>query len=123
MLSSPYPGGGALHRMPFSRSDFVAIHTNTGGVAGQLDYAVGGPGAVAGAAGGFNPAATMGYNDQSEFLDSRAEAKRAHAERMQHLRQVRYSPVQYIAAFTFAYRAVTAGAVADSGAVKGGFIS
>lgn len=53
-----------------------------GGAAGQLEYA------AAGGGGGFNPAATTGYNDQNEFLDSRAEAKRASAERMQHLRQV-----------------------------------
>jgi hypothetical protein len=56
----------------------------SGGAAGQLEYAV-----SKAAAGGFNPAATMGYNDQSEFQDSRAEAKRAAAERMQLLRQVR----------------------------------
>ena len=54
-----------------------------GGAAGQLEYA-----AAGGGGGGFNPAATTGYNDHNEFLDSRAEAKRASAERMQHLRQV-----------------------------------
>jgi hypothetical protein len=59
-----------------------------GGVAGQLDYLSGKTPSGGGGGGGFNPAATMGYNDQSEFLDSRAEAKRAHAERMQLLRQV-----------------------------------
>jgi hypothetical protein len=59
-------------------------YTVSGGAAGQLEYAV-----SKAAAGGFNPAATMGYNDQSEFQDSRAEAKRAAAERMQLLRQVR----------------------------------
>ncbi len=77
-----------LYIILYDRSAFFVVlflPLSTGGVAGQLDYAVGGPAA---AAGGFNPAATMGYNDQSEFLDSRAEAKRAHAERMQHLRQV-----------------------------------
>ena len=55
----------------------------TGGAAGQLDYV------SSGGSNGFNPAATLGqYSDHSEFLDSRAEAKRAHAERMQLLRQV-----------------------------------
>lgn len=53
-----------------------------GGVAGQLEY-------VASGGASFNPAATQGlYNDHNDFLDSRAEAKKAHAERMQHLRQV-----------------------------------
>eukprot|EP00600_Ochromonadales_sp_CCMP1393_P006441 CAMPEP_0174969156 /NCGR_PEP_ID=MMETSP0004_2-20121128/8576_1 /TAXON_ID=420556 /ORGANISM="Ochromonas sp., Strain CCMP1393" /LENGTH=636 /DNA_ID=CAMNT_0016218555 /DNA_START=144 /DNA_END=2051 /DNA_ORIENTATION=- len=70
--------------LPISRDteSYMAIMSILdGGVAGQLEYA---------AQGGGNPAlaSTMGLtNDHSEFLDSRAEAKRAHAERMQLLRQ------------------------------------
>jgi len=53
-----------------------------GGSAGQLDYA-------AGHLNAFNPAETQGlYNYQDEFMDSRAEAKRASEERMAHLRLV-----------------------------------
>ena len=62
----------------------ICVCITPGGVAGPLAYV-----AAGGGAGAFNPAATQGlYNDHNDFLDSRAEAKKAHAERMQHLRQV-----------------------------------
>jgi hypothetical protein len=68
-------------------------------VAGQLEYAANGGAA---GSGDFNPGATMGQQlDRSEFLDSRAEAKKAHAERMLLLRQVRAVglPVLYLQVF------------------------
>eukprot|EP00128_Syssomonas_multiformis_P013626 Colp12_sorted_trinity150504_noHs@4650 len=71
--------------LPISRDteSYTAIMSVLdGGVAGQLEYVQAGNAA-------FNPAQTQGlYSDQADFLDSRAEAKRAHAERMQLLRQV-----------------------------------
>jgi hypothetical protein len=92
----------------FTRLSFLTRcyfpYTVSGGAAGQLEYAV-----SKSAAGAFNPAATMGYNDQSEFQDSRAEAKRAAAERMQLLRQVRTCVLVYdegLLADTFAMYAV-----------------
>lgn len=51
-----------------------------GGVGGQFDYV---------SAGGFNPSETMGRTaelEESEFVNSRAEAKKAHFERMSQLR-------------------------------------
>lgn len=62
----------------------------TGGAAGQLNYPENG--------GAPNFAVTIGGgdNDEDEFLNSRAEAKRAHAERMSQLRQTdeRHSEAQ-----------------------------
>ncbi len=52
----------------------------TGGVGGQFEYV---------SAGGFNPSETMGRTaelEESEFVNSRAEAKKAHFERMSQLR-------------------------------------
>lgn len=41
------------------------------------------------------------YSDQAEFLDSRAEAKKAHAERIKHLRQVRVYVQMYFGVLCF----------------------
>jgi hypothetical protein len=55
----------------------IIISFFSGGAAGQMSYPV-----------NPNMAATLGGADEEdEFLSSRAEAKRAHAERMSQLRQ------------------------------------
>eukprot|EP00598_Pedospumella_elongata_P004268 CAMPEP_0184977100 /NCGR_PEP_ID=MMETSP1098-20130426/7851_1 /TAXON_ID=89044 /ORGANISM="Spumella elongata, Strain CCAP 955/1" /LENGTH=765 /DNA_ID=CAMNT_0027500049 /DNA_START=110 /DNA_END=2407 /DNA_ORIENTATION=- len=73
---------GALPISRDTESYTAMMSVLDGGVASQLEYVAAGNAA-------FNPAQTQGlYSDQAEFLDSRAEAKKAHAERMQHLRLV-----------------------------------
>jgi len=72
---------GALPIARDTESYTAMMSVLDGGSAGQLEYAAG--------QSAFNPTETQGlYNYQDEFLDSRAEAKRASEQRMAHLRLV-----------------------------------